>query len=68
MILYSTETCPLCNVVKKKFAATNISYESCMDQEVMKKLGISRVPVLEKDGELMEFSDIIKWIKEVENS
>ena len=66
MTLYSTPTCPKCKVVKMKLEKAGISYESNQSVPDMEKLGISQVPVLELDtGELLPFSDIMHYIREV---
>lgn len=60
-ILYSTG-CPKCSVLKKKLEEKNIMYEECSSVERMLELGITTVPVLSVDSELMEFGEAIKWI------
>lgn len=63
VILYRTETCPKCNnVMKPKLQAFGIEFEECLDAEVMRSLGISKVPVLSVDGVLMDFVSANKWI------
>lgn len=65
MILYTKLECPLCAVTKVKLQAQEIPFEICMDEKEMDKLGIDRLPVLKTDnGELLEFSEIIKRLKE----
>lgn len=65
MILYTTH-CPKCEVLKQKLDMANIQYEICDNMEEMLKLGIRMAPMLEKDGELLDFSKSIAWLKEVE--
>lgn len=59
--LYSTH-CPKCNVLKKKLKTKNIEYEEVNDVEVMKEKGYLTVPVLEVDGESMNFKKASDWI------
>lgn len=62
MKLYTLD-CPKCLVLERKLGAKNIEYETVKDIEVMKKLGIDTVPVLElNDGSLLKFSEAVKWI------
>lgn len=61
--LYSTG-CPKCEVIKKKLEAKNIKYIECGDVEEMKARGIRFLPVIEVDGQLLEFSEANKWINE----
>ena len=65
MILYTKSECPLCTVTKVKMQAQQIPFEICMDEKEMDKLGIDRLPVLKTDnGELLEFSEIMKRLRE----
>ena len=65
MILYTKSECPLCTVTKVKLNAQGINFEICTDEAEMEKLGIDRLPVLKTDnGELLDFSEIMKRLKE----
>ena len=59
--LYSTH-CPKCNVLKKKLKTKNIEYEEVNDVEIMKEKGYLTVPILEVDGESMDFKKASDWI------
>lgn len=64
-VLYSTG-CPRCKILKDRMDEIGMSYEVCADKEVMKQKGITSVPVLEIQGELLNFSKAIekvKWFK-----
>lgn len=63
VVLYSTG-CPKCSVLKKKLEARNINYAENNDVNEMTELGISHVPVLSVDGELLNFADANKWIND----
>lgn len=60
--IFSTETCPRCNILKEKMKDKNIDFIENRDIEEMEKLGIMSVPVLRKDGELLDFGKAISWI------
>ena len=65
MILYTKSECPLCTVTKVKLNTRRIDFEICTDEAEMEKLGIDRLPVLKTDnGELLDFSEIMKRLKE----
>ena len=65
MILYTKSECPLCTVTKLKLQAQEIPFEICMNEKEMDELGIDRLPVLKTDdGELLEFSEIMKRLRE----
>lgn len=63
IILYSTG-CPQCRILKERLDAKGISYQICSDVETMKTKGISSVPVLEVDGELLRMRDAFEWMEE----
>ena len=66
MILYSTSTCPKCKVVKMKLDKAGIKYEVNDNIEEMEALGIKSIPMLQKDGSLLDFNQIIQFIKQEE--
>ena len=63
IVVYSTG-CPKCGVLERKLNEKGISYEMCMDVDNMLGLGITSVPVLDVDGEMMDFQEAVKWINE----
>ena len=65
MKLYSTH-CPKCKVLEAKLNLKNIPYELCTDIDEMEKLGIMSVPVLEVDGNLLQFKEATEWINKQE--
>ena len=67
MILYTTPTCPKCKVVKMKMDKAGIEYTVNEDMDAMEALGIKSVPVLQKDGSLLDFNAIIEFIKKEGN-
>ena len=62
--LYTTPTCPRCKILKTKLAQKGIQYEECMDEEKMQSMGILSVPVMSVDGQLLEFSEAVKYVNE----
>ena len=64
LTLYSTPTCPNCEVVKKKFESEGIEYEVNQDVAEMRSLGIRSVPVVKWNDELLFFNDIMSRIDE----
>lgn len=65
IVLYSTH-CPRCSVLTKKLQQKNIIYEEVNDIEIMKDKGYLTVPVLEVDGESMDFKTASDWINSQE--
>ena len=64
MILYTKPNCPICDVIKTKLAQAGVEYTLNQNEEGMEALGIDFLPVLEKDGELLNVTAIINWLKE----
>lgn len=62
MIILYTIGCPQCNVLKTKLDKKNISYTTVTDKNKMREMGLSRLPVLEVDGNIMEFPAANTWI------
>lgn len=64
VILYSTG-CPKCHVLEKKLQEKNIEYDVFEPHVVeLLSMGITEVPVLKVDDEMMLFKDAVNWIKE----
>lgn len=59
--LYSTH-CPKCIVLEKKLNQKNISFEEINDIDVMTAKGFMQAPMLEVDGEVMDFKQANDWI------
>lgn len=65
IVLYTTH-CPKCSVLEKKLAKKNIEYTEFTSVQDMLNMGISAVPVLSVDGELLPFEKANQWINSVE--
>lgn len=61
VILYSTG-CPQCKVLKAKLDAKHIQYQLVTDSYTMMTLGMSTVPQLAVEGEIMDFKSAVDWV------
>jgi len=61
VVLYSTN-CPKCIVLEKKLSDAKIKYEIENDVKKMIEKGFMSAPVLEVNGELMDFKNAVDWI------
>lgn len=61
--LYSTD-CPKCQILKKKLAKCGAKYDLISDIEVMKEKGFKSAPMLEVNGEIMEYGAAVKWVNQ----
>lgn len=59
--MYSTN-CPKCKVLEKKLRAKHIDFTVCDNTSVMIQRSITQVPMLEVNGELMDFRQSVEWI------
>lgn len=66
--LYKTNTCPNCKMLKMLLDKKGISYQEITDIGIMKDKGISSIPVLEVDGELLDFHSAAAWVKQIKNN
>lgn len=62
IILYSTH-CPKCVVLEKKLNQKNISYEEVNDVKIMREKGFLSAPMLEVDGEIMDFKTAFNYVE-----
>lgn len=56
--------CPQCRVLEAKLNQKHIDYEIITDVEEMREMGIKSAPALEVDGQILNFSQAIKWVRE----
>lgn len=61
VILYSIH-CPMCMVLEKKLQSANIDYKIETDEDLMLDKGFVTLPILEVDGNAMDFKAAIDWI------
>lgn len=63
IIMYSTH-CPKCLILEKKLNEAGIDYNVCEDEALMKEKGFDFMPVLEVDGQIMNYGEAVKWVNE----
>lgn len=61
LVLYSTG-CPRCKVLEKKLKDKAVEYSLVSDVDEIMNKGITQVPVLEKEGKLLNFSEANAWV------
>lgn len=65
--VYTTNTCPKCQILKKKLKEKNISFLEETDVNKMLELDILAVPQMAVDnGELMNFEQAVQWVNKQE--
>ena len=63
IILYTTH-CPKCNILMTKLDEKNIDYLICENTKTMTTLGFTTVPVLEVEGQFLEFIAAVDWVNQ----
>ena len=63
VVLYTTH-CPKCNVLHAKLEEKNIEFTENENVRVLIKKGYVSAPILEVDGEFMDFGEAVKWVNE----
>lgn len=63
--LYSTG-CPKCKVLTTKLDSKNIQYSIISDIDIMASKGIITVPVLDVDGNILDFKAAVEWVNQKE--
>lgn len=61
VILYTTDGCPKCNLLKRTLNNKKIDFKLIEGEETILKKGFRSAPLLEVDGKVMLFVDAIKW-------
>lgn len=61
VVLYSTN-CPRCVVLEKKLQQKEIKFETIKDENLMLERGFVSAPMLEVDGEIMDFKKANEWV------
>lgn len=59
--LYSNN-CPKCLILKKKLYTKNIDFTEVNDMDEMIKLGFMSMPMMDVDGEILDFTKANTWI------
>lgn len=65
IILYYSTGCSKCKVLKTKLGNKGLNYTEVNDIDIMKQLGISSVPVLGVNGELLKFKEANDYINTI---
>ena len=63
IILYTTG-CPKCEVLKKKLDEKAVAYDTVTSVKEMMAKGIMQAPMMELNGELMDFVAANEWINQ----
>ena len=62
--IYTQPGCGRCHVLKQKLGMKGIEYTESQDVNKMQELGLTALPVMEVDGEILTFEKAIKFVNE----
>lgn len=63
IIIYTSETCPRCKILKKKMTDKNIPFvEEGNNYSTILELGMTELPVLQMDNTFMDYPTANNWV------
>ena len=62
--LYSTN-CPKCKMLEAKLKSKNLEYNEVTDMDTLLDKGFMSMPMLEVDGDIMNYKQAIDWVNEL---
>jgi len=65
LILLYSNNCPKCKILKQKLDQKQVVYEECNDVDIMMEKKFLSMPMLQVDGEIMNYLNAINWLKEI---
>ena len=66
-VIFYTNHCPCCEVLRAKLVDAGVSFEIVSDVDQMLAMGITHLPMLSVDNEMMNYPAALMWVKERTN-
>lgn len=64
IILYTSDTCDRCRIVKHMFNIHSVEYTEITDRDYILGLGLEGVPAIEVDDKIIsEYTSVLAWLK-----
>ena len=63
-ILYSSNECTRCKLVKQMLDIHNVRYTEINDKRIMIDKEIENVPALEINEKIMEYQEVLTWLQQ----
>ena len=64
VILYTSDTCDRCKIIKQMLNVHSVSYVEITDKDYMIDLGIESVPAIEVDNKIIsEYPSVLSWLE-----
>lgn len=65
IILYTSDTCHRCKIVKELFDIHSVEYEEVSDRNLVLSMDVESVPVIEVDGKIIDnWISVLAWLKQ----
>ena len=64
IILYSSQECIRCRLVKQMLNTHNVQYTEVNDKRIMIDKDIEEVPALEINKKIMDYAEILTWLQQ----
>ena len=62
--VYTTKHCPQCQLLKQRLTQLGIKFDVFDDEEKMREMGISSVPVMQVDEKMLNFREALNYLNE----
>lgn len=63
IILYTSDTCHRCKIVKELLDTHSVEYEEITDKELMLSMDLESVPAVEVDGKIIDnWVSVLGWL------
>ena len=63
-VTFYSNNCPRCKILQQKLDEKGVIYEKVSDMNILIQKGFKSVPMLEVDGNIMNYLEAINWVKE----
>lgn len=65
VILYTSDTCYRCHIVKDLFRIHSVEYEEISDRDLILSMDVEGVPVIEVDGQIIDkWTSVLAWLQQ----
>ena len=64
IILYTSDTCHRCKIVKELFKIHSVEYDEITDRDIILSMDVESVPVIEVNGQIIDnWVSVLNWLE-----
>ena len=64
ILLYTTDTCSRCKIVKDMLNMHSVKYQEVTDRQLMLNMDLEGVPAIEVDGQVIDnYVSVLAWLE-----